>query len=202
MLMLLVFEGIDGSGKGAQIKMLAEYLKQHRIGYRLHKYPTKKAKEAFAHLSGKANVPAQKLADVFANDIMQEQAKVDKEIKEGLVVICDRYLHSTLAYQGAEIGYAKLKKKIGALGAKSADLVVLLDIPPTVAKKRKSMQRKPDRHEKDLEFLHFVRKNYLRMAREGFLSYNWAVIRGDRPREEVFANVLAHIEPLLTKKIA
>jgi dTMP kinase len=199
--MLIVFEGIDGSGKNTQIRKLLSFFRQHRVAYKLHKYPTKKAKEAFAHLHGKANVPAERLARLFAGDILAERKKIKTEIAGGFAVICDRYLQSTLAYQGMKAGYGKLKARLEGSGALTPDLVILLDIRPSASFERKSRQKKPDRFESDLGFLSSVRANYLRMADEGFLSYKYSVIDASKKHEEVFTEVITQVEPLVIKEM-
>ncbi len=199
--MLIVFEGIDGSGKNTQIKKVLEFLQQHRIKAKLHKYPTKKAKDGFAHLSGKKTVSPLRLANVFAKDIENDSKKICDEIKDGFVVICDRYLHSTLAYQGASAGYSKIKKELAKTKIPVPDLVILLDIDPLASVKRKRKQKKPDRFERNAEFLAKVRENYLRESNESFLSQKYAVIDASRQEAEVFSRVIVQIEPVLIKRL-
>lgn len=199
--MLIVFEGIDGSGKGAQVKKLIVFLRQHKAGFRLHKYPTKKAEAAHSHLAGKREIGAMELAGIFADDIAAEQGKISGEIAAGLVVICDRYLHSTLAYQGVGAGYGKLKAALMGRQFAVPDLVILLDVDAKGACARKMGQKEPDRHERDVAFLASVRGNYLRMAREGFLSYKYAVVDAARRPDEVFTDVITQVEPLAIKKM-
>ncbi|MCX6773107.1 MAG: dTMP kinase [Candidatus Micrarchaeota archaeon] len=199
--MLIAFEGIDGSGKNTQVRKLLSFLRQNGVKYKLHKYPTRKAKDAFAHLKGKKDVDAAKLAEVFADDIIAEQDILRKELRAGNVVICDRYLHSTLAYQGVKVGYAAVKKMIAAKHALSLDLVLLLDIGAREGAKRKAGQKVPDRFEKDVAFLDAVRRNYRKEAKENFLSYKFEVIDAALPADEVFSEVIMSIEPLLTKKM-
>jgi len=199
--MLIVFEGIDGSGKGGQIRRLLAFFRQNGIKYKLHKYPTKKAKEAFSHLSGEREVPPEKLADVFADDIVAERSKIEREISDGFVVVCDRYLHSTLAYQGVALGFAPLLRRLSGIDALVPDIVILLDVPARLSGERKRAQKTPDRFEKDIAFLEKVRANYLREAREGFLAYKYAVVDTSRARDEVFSDVVLHVEPLVVKRM-
>ncbi|VVC01301.1 Thymidylate kinase [uncultured archaeon] len=119
---------------------------------RLHKYPTKKAKEAFAHLLGRKTVAPMRLAEVFAGDIVQERGKIEQEIAAGFVVICDRYLHSTLAYQGVGAGFGKVGKMIAGLEALVPDLVILLDMDANQSAGRKRAQKRLGRLESDLLF--------------------------------------------------
>jgi len=199
--MFIVFEGIDGSGKGGQIRRLLAFFRQNGIKYKLHKYPTLKAKEAFAHLKGKEDVPAERLADVFADDIVAERGKIEREIADGFVVVCDRYLHSTLAYQGVRLGYPMLCRRLSGIDALVPDIVILLDVPARLSGERKRQQKTPDRFESDIAFLEKVRANYLREAREGFLAYKYSVVDASRSKEEVFSEVVLHVEPLVVKRM-
>lgn len=199
--MLIVFEGIDGTGKGSQIRMLRLFLRQHGVRHVLHKYPTKKAKAAFAHLEGKKTVPPLELARVFSDDIVSEQKKIEEETGKGMVVICDRYLHSTLAYQSVGAGYDALKAALPIKKVRTPDLVILLDIDPHTSAQRKQKQKTPDRHEADIEFLSKVRANYIKMEHQNVLAYKYAVIDASGGLEEMFTHVLSHIEPLIVKKI-
>ena len=199
--MLIVFEGIDGSGKGGQIRRLLAFFAQNGIKHKLHKYPTRNALEAFAHLSGKSEVAPEKLAGIFADDIVDERRKIEQEISDGFVVVCDRYLHSTLAYQGVALGFAKLKKRLSGIDALVPDIVILLDVPARVSGERKRAQKTPDRFEKDIDFLEKVRANYLREAREGFLAYKYSVVDASRAKDEVFSDVVLHVEPLVVKRM-
>jgi len=198
--MLIVFEGIDGSGKNTQIAKLLAFFRQNSIRYRLHKYPTKKAKAVFAHLSGRREVRAEKLAEVFAEDIIGEQMRLEGEMRKGFVVVCDRYLHSTLAYQGAKIGYGKVRGMLGQKRALVPDLVLLLDIDAKEGARRKAIHKKPDRFEKDVRLLAKVRANYLKEAKESFLAYRFSVLDGSKNPDETFSDVLMCVEPLITKK--
>jgi len=199
--MLIVFEGIDGSGKDTQIRKLRAFFRQNGIKCRLHKYPTRKAKEAFSHLSGRKDVAPGRLADVFADDIVDERKRIEREIADGFVVICDRYLHSTLAYQGVKLGFAALARKLSGRDALVPDLVVLLDVPARASSERKRKQKTPDRFEKDVKFLGKVRANYLREAAMGFLAYKYAVVDASRAKDEVFSDVVLHVEPLVVKRM-
>ena len=199
--MLIVFEGIDGAGKARQIRMLCSFFRQHKVKHKLHKYPTKKAKEVFAHLSGKKTVEPIKLAEIFAQDILDEKGKIEEEIADGFVVICDRYLHSTLAYQGVDIGFDKVMAMLEGKNALVPELVILLDLPAKVGAERKYSQKKPDRFEKDVMFLEKVRKNYLRIAKQEFCSYKFAVVDAARKPHEIFTDVICFVEPLVVKKM-
>lgn len=199
--MLIVFEGIDGAGKGAQIGKLLSFFKSNKVKFKLHKYPTKKAKDAQAHLVGEKDVEPLKLARVFADDIAGEQAKIEKEIAAGFVVVCDRYMHSTLAYQGALAQYEEVRAIVEKRKCRAADLVVLLDIDEGTSLSRKSAQKEPDRFERDLQFLKKVRANYLQEAQEGFLAYKFIAVDASASADEVFTEIITAVEPMVVKRM-
>lgn len=198
--MLIVFEGIDGSGKGSQVRMLVAYFRQHGMRYRLHKYPTRRAELALSHLSGEKDVEPLKLAEMFADDILADREKMKKELEAGFAVVCDRYLHSTLAYQGAKSDYASVKALVEKKKPLTPDAVFLLDIEAEKAAERKYAQKKPDRFESDIEYLGKVRRNYIKMEREHFLSYKYVVVDACRKAEEVFTEIITNVEPMVAKK--
>ena len=199
--MLIVFEGIDGSGKGEQVARFLSFLRQKGLPFRLHKYPTSKAKDALAHLAGEQEVEPSELARVFAEDIADGQGEIRRSLAEGKVVVCDRYLHSTLAYQAVKLGYGALAAKLLEYGVAEPDLAVILDIPARIGVERKGRQKTLDRFERDSGFLSKVRKNYLREAKECFLAHKYIVVDAARAPDEVFSEILMGAEPFLTKKI-
>ena len=199
--MLIVFEGIDGTGKGTQIRKLLLFLRQNKVKVKLHKYPTKKAGEAFAHLGGKKTISPLKLAGIFASDIANEREKIASEVAHGFVVICDRYIHSTLAYQGAMQNYGKVQKLLEKYEVNVPDLVILMDVDTALSARRKKAQKELDRFEKNLLFLKKVRANYLRMASEEFCAYKYSVVDASRPADEVFTDVITIAEPMVIKKM-
>lgn len=91
-------------------------------------------------------------------------------LKEGKVVICDRYSDSSLAYQG--YGRGLNKKMIKDLNHISTfgllpDLTILLDVPTETSSKRRKKKRKKDRLEKErLEFHQRIREGYLTIVRQ------------------------------------
>lgn len=105
--MLIVFEGIDGSGKTTLAKLFYEYLKNkgYKVVYEhepndvdIRKKITKLLKEATIEDLNDENF-IKGLALLFAADRHFHQRKIKKYLKEGYIVICDRYYHSSLAYQ-------------------------------------------------------------------------------------------------------
>lgn len=187
--MFVVFEGIDGSGKGTQIALLRSFLESQNVFPSLHKYPTENAIEALAHLKGEAPATPETLFSSFARDIKAQQALLNEEISKGKFVICDRYVFSTVAYQGGALGYERCRDAIKQIGFLHPDAAILLDISPEDSFARKSAQKTLDKFEEDTSFLSGARSRFLRMAEEDFLCHRWRTIDASKPKEEVFSKV-------------
>ena len=187
--MLVVFEGIDGSGKGTQIDMLRAYLQTLNTIPSIHKYPTAKAHVVHAHLKGEKTAAPEELFAEFAKDINAEQGMLHDELSKGKFVILDRYVFSTVAYQCGALGYERARDAIKQIGYLHPDVVILLDISAEGSFARKSAQKTLDRFEEDRIFLEGVRSRYHQMAEEDFLCPRWRTIDASAKKEEVSAKV-------------
>lgn len=156
--MFIVIEGLDGSGKSTQARMLAESLRKEGHDVNLTAEPTESMTGSLLRriLSGYLEVDAKTLALLFTADRMEH---LDKEIKpsldKGEVVVCERYYHSTVAYQAAQ-GIDRnwlLQLNCKAL---EPDATFYLDIEPSKAINRS------DRNEifEEAEFLKKVQREY------------------------------------------
>jgi len=169
---LITFEGPEKSGKSTQAKLLSRYLKKR--GYR-----TLFVREPGSTLIGEKmrrilldkgnagmSVAAEMLLYMAARAQLVEQV-IGPALKRGCIVLCDRFLDSTLAYQGFGCGVdIGLIKKIGALAAAGIkpDLTLLLDFwqSRSYLKNHKS----PDRIEMRCDAFHRrVRKGYFLLAK-------------------------------------
>lgn len=189
----IVFEGIDGSGKGTQFSMFADYL------FKLNKYnhiiltrnPWKSREiRGILRLEESAEKQAEKLAELFVNDRKEQASEIIvPNLRKGIDVISDRYLLSTICYQQAQ-GMSAEKLKLMHRGVLVPDLIFILDIPAEVAGKRiKKDSRFEQKFEKDLDFLERVRQNYLKTP-ELFPESNIVIIHGNQTPEEVHQDIV------------
>lgn len=164
--MFITFEGIDGSGKTTQAQLLYKYLQDQKIDCMLGSEPLPFVK----------NVCRQFDLDKRAILLLMEvQRSIDvKQIKNSLntnkVVLLDRYIDSTYAYQhyGRKISMKKiewLERFIFGENMIMPDLTFLLDIDPLVAKERLKTRDNLSKTDKEnLSFFKRVREGYLEMA--------------------------------------
>lgn len=101
---LIVFEGIDGTGKSTQLKLLRDYLKYKRYSVVTTKEPTEGTfgKKIRALYSNRGEVSREEELELFLLDRQEHVEKlIQPKLDEGKIILCDRYYLSTIAYQGA-----------------------------------------------------------------------------------------------------
>ena len=154
---LIAFEGLDQSGKQTQAESLRDYLTaQGRVCQMLSfpDYATSIGSEIFKALHGERDYPPDVLQLLYVANRGEKRAQIESWIAAGVVVICDRYVASSIAYGEAHgIDAAWLGEIQKFLPA--PHLTILLDIAPDTAVGRKAAAR--DRFERDLELLARVR---------------------------------------------
>jgi dTMP kinase len=163
---LIVFEGIDGSGKSTQAEILLEKLRE--LGYSAMYYREPSDSRWGQEIKSKAQfadslTPLEEL-ELFQRD---REANVKNNLKPSLerkeVIILDRYYFSTMAYQGAKgIDPESIRKRNDAFAVKP-DLVFILDIEAG-----QGLERIEDRGRKDMLF---EREEYLVKVRQLFKSF-------------------------------
>ncbi|MGO8805378.1 MAG: dTMP kinase [Candidatus Bathyarchaeia archaeon] len=173
-------EGLDGSGKTTQAKILTERLsKSHTAVYTAE--PSQGKTGTYIReccLYEDKRLPLESEALLFAADRIEH---VDNEIKpalaEGKVVICDRYIYSSYAYQGSaglNLGWIK---KINSFALKP-DYAIFIDVPPERVLER--LKRKKSVME-TLVIQRKVRETYLKYVAIGAL----VLIDGDKSKDAV-----------------
>jgi dTMP kinase len=120
----------------------------------------------------------------------EKKPQIETVLDEGGVVICDRYLASSVAYGEAQgLDGAWLREIQRYLPA--PDLTILLDIAPETAAGRKTANR--DKYERDLAMLSRVRESYRAQAK----AAGWLQLDGERPKDVVTVDVLTAVARLL-----
>ena len=199
--MLIAFEGGEGTGKSTQARLLADRLGDRAVlTYQPGATPIGAAIRRVLLDPDTAGLHDRTEALLMAADRAQHVAEVIRPaLERGLVVITDRYTGSSLAYQGAGRGLG-----IDAVGAVSAfatdgltaDLVVLLVVPPSVRDARLAARGGPDRIERaGADFHERVDAGFRAVAEDN--PDHWVVIDGDAQPVVVAARVWEAIEQRL-----
>ena len=182
----IVFEGIDGSGKSTHIKKLAKELRESGYSVVETAEPSRDEIGSFIRRYARRNdgrLPVEVEALLFAADRrMHLKNVVLPALEKGDIVISDRYLHSTLAYQGAlglELDWIRELNRF----AVKPDLILLLDILPEISLLR--MKRKKTVFEVT-DYLSKVRNIYLQFVKQNEM----VKIDADRSRKAIYNDIL------------
>lgn len=208
---LITFEGIEGSGKSTQIKLVAEYLDGQRIPFAVTREPSGTGIGA-------------KISDILFNrehDYMCAETElflfcaaraqhvreiIAPALEQGKVVLCDRYSDATYAYQGAGRGldsqFIKLVNDYSSMLVKP-DLTLLFDLPVEVgltrATERNNLLEKPsatDRFEREnIDFHQRIRDGYLDILNKE--PERFRLIDANRDIDSVQKDVRRHISDFI-----
>ena len=172
---LIAFEGLDQSGKQTQAERLRDRLKLEGRKSRLVSFPdygTSIGEEIARALQGEREYEADVMQLLYIANRYERRGDLQRWLDGGLILVCDRYAASSVAY-GEAFGLdpdwlADIQKYLPP-----AALTILLDIAPETAANRKAVDR--DRYERDLALLARVRESYQRQAAGG----RWVVVDGE-----------------------
>lgn len=199
--MFITFEGIDGSGKSTQIKLLEQYLTSSHIEYISVREP---GGTEFSELIRSILLDSTHSINPISELMLFEAARADlveKVIKpaleKGKIVITDRFYDSTTAYQGygrqLKIDYVYICNEL-AVGKCKPDITFLLNLPINIAKERIN-HLQPDRMEQSsLDFFQRVYEGFLEIAKKN--PERIAIIDSNKDKNDTFIE----IKTILQKK--
>lgn len=192
--LFITFEGADGCGKTTQMELLAEYLKNNGKEVLLTREPGgkglgEKVREILLNYDGEVSDRCESflfLADRAQNiDII-----VNPAVEEGKIVLCDRHIDSTVAYQGygrgLDIERINMLNNLATNGRKP-DLTFVFDIDVETSMKRVGKEK--DRMESaGIDFHNRVRKGYLELAEQE--PQRIMVLNATKSIEEIHKNII------------
>jgi dTMP kinase len=198
---LIAFEGVEGSGKSTQVELLRRALEDRGVDVLVTREPGgtpvgERVRALLLDPGVELHPRAEALLFAAARAELVEQV-IRPALERGAQVLCDRYLDSSLAYQGGARGLGRNPvEEVNrfATGGLLPDLVVLLDLDPAEGLRRQARHR--DRIEaQDLEFHRRVRDAFRELAAAH--PARFAVIDATAPVPEVAARVQAAVLALL-----
>ena len=190
---LVAFEGLDQSGKQTQAECLAASLRAHGRSVDLLSFPdyeTALGAEIGRALRGERDHAPEVMQLLYVANRYEHATRIRNRLQEGAVVVCDRYLASSIAYGEAQ-GLDPVWLHDVQRHLPPPTVTLLLDIAPEISLGRKHTSR--DRFERDLALLARVRKSYLRQSQQP----EWLAVDGAQPREQVAAFILDAMAPRL-----
>ncbi len=196
----IVFEGIDGCGKGTQMKKAVSYTFDRNKDYDL--YMTREPTRDFKEIREKmvADTEAKKDVEWYTRMFIKDRRNhVDKYIlpalRNGTHVFSDRYKHSTMAYQhtqGADISYLRNIHYPMPV----PDITFIFDCPAEIAFERRKAEGATEVFDKDLGFQEELRHNYLKLKKE-LQKENIVVIDSNDKVKRIFEDVRSELDKIL-----
>jgi dTMP kinase len=191
--LLIAFEGLDQSGKQTQAELLRDRLTTTGRRVRLLAFPDRETpigQEIERALRGGRDYTADVMQLLYVANRYEWKPEIQREHADGTILICDRYLASSVAYGEAQgldpVWLLDIQRHLP-----QPDITFLLDIAPEVSARRKTADR--DKYERDLALLGRVRDSYLRLAANG-----WVRLSADRDRDAIASDVYAAVVKALS----
>ena len=198
----ITIEGSEGSGKSTIIKAISEHLQATGKEVVVTREPggTETGEQIRNILLNKKNQkihPETELLLMFAARAQHWQSLIKPKLKQGLWVVCDRFVDSSFAYQGGGRGIAISRiaqLEHWLLGDFKADLTIFLDLEPKLGMQRAKKRGSLDRFEIEaIEFFNRVRTVYLARAKS---QKNIHVIDASASLEQVKSNAISLLQKL------
>ena len=193
---LIAFEGLDQSGKQTQAEQLRDHLSGRGRDCRLLSFPdsqTAVGREISQALHGDLHYTPDVMQLLYVTNRYEKRPQIQSWIDAGSIVLCDRYLASSVAYgeaQGLDPEWLISVQRY----LPQPSLTILLDIAPETAVRRKAAGR--DRYERDLDLLSRVRTSYERQAR----AADWLRLDGERSKDDVARDIIEAVSTRLVPR--
>ena len=207
--LFITFEGPEGAGKTSVLKAIVERLQNENIEFLSTREPggieiAEKIREVIlnpAHTAMDAHTEALLYAAARSQHFYE---KVEPALKAGKHVLCDRFIDSSLVYQGIGRGLGVEEVRAineFAIGTRMPDKTILFDLDPEIGLARIQASRQDEINRLDTESLAFhksVRKGYLELAKE--YDERITIVDAGRPLEEVVDDVWMILKRLIEEK--
>ncbi|MGC8479554.1 MAG: dTMP kinase [Candidatus Micrarchaeia archaeon] len=198
--LFVCIEGIDGSGKTTQAKLLINKLESSERKVSLFSYPThnsrygKIIREEF--LTGKVDMSVEEQFLLYLLDMQSDKKNILENVSKGNIVVSERYFISTIAYQSAgSFDYEKAKAVEEIMSLPRPDIIFYIDIKPEIAFERKRKQKgKTDRFESAKEYMNKVYNVYEKLYSERYGSKTWIRIDGNKSEQEISTFIFSTID--------
>ncbi len=205
----ITLEGPDGSGKSTILNLISDYLKNKGIDFIVSREPGgtrigEKIRDIILD-NNNTNMGPETEALLYAAARGQHvHEKIIPALESGKIVVCDRFILSSLAYQGVGRGLGIEKvKMINDFGLRGVypDLVLFFHIDPELTLKRKTIKEGGDRLEQEGVMFHRkVYDGYMELLKK--YPENIKIIDATKSIDEVFKQSINEVEKLLLKKEA
>lgn len=209
--MFITFEGIEGSGKTTQIKLLAKTLEAQGHAVVLTREPggtkiSDQIRKILVEATNKDMVPTCELLLYYASRAQHLEEFILPSLKKNKIVLCDRFTDATLAYQGFARGMdVHVLETLGQIVLKGLkpDLTFLFDLPVEIGLKRAkarardlAAEEREDRFENELLSFHEkVRQGYLKIAKGD--PQRFRILDATKSKHELHEKILQVVQVVL-----
>ena len=206
MALFITFEGGEGSGKSVQTRALYKRLSQSAIPALLTHEPggtpcSNRIGRWLKWTEGTNIMPLTELLLFNASRVQLVSEVIRPNLKNGMVVICDRYTDSTIAYQsygrGLDLDVVNVTNNAATQGLKP-DLIVLLDISVGEGLARKKGKKQDRFEQENLAFHQRVRDGYLKMAAND--PQRWLVVDASQSKAKIRDVIWQRVSRLLSRE--
>lgn len=205
--LFIALEGLDGSGKSTQTKLLAEKLKEQGIKVYTTFEPTNSRigsiiKDIFKH---KMEADHRTIAALLAADrldhLLNKNDGIVKKLEEGYTVICDRYYFSSYAYQGThlDIDWVIRANSLSA-DILRPDLNIFIDLAPELCMKRVNKSRSATELYETEENLRMVRQKFFEAFKKEKDKEVVFITDGNRPSDLIAKDIWKEVEQIMKKE--
>lgn len=204
--LFITLEGPDGSGKSTMAGLIGEYLKDQGVDHVITREPggTAIGEKIRGIIIDRENInmgPETEALLFAASRAQHVHEKMLPSVEEGKVVVCDRFLLSSLAYQGVGRGLGIQEvKSINEFGLRgmTPDLILFFHVDPEVTLLRKTKEGGDRLEEEGGAFHREVYEGYMTLLK--MYPDNVVVIDAEKSVEEVYAQTIAALAEVLKSK--
>ena len=200
----ITFEGTDASGKTTQIGLLSEHLEKKGVPHIVTREPGgtaigEKVRTIILDKENSEMFPATEALLYAASRAQLTGQVVRPALREGKVVISDRFLDSSIAYQGYGRNLGDMIRRINepAVEGLKPDLTILLKTDPAAMRKRRDASLEDRMDSQKLEFHREVLRGYLTLSQEE--PERFFVIDGERPVDEIAKAIRERVDRFVWK---
>ena len=201
--LFITFEGPDGSGKSTQIEKLATYLKEQGYEVVLTREPggtkiSEKIREIILDPDNKEESGVTEALLYAASRAQHVAEKIKPALAEGKIVLCDRFMDSSIAYQAYARGLGEdvIEINLFAIQGCNPDLTIFLDLDPAIGQERQIKRGKLDRLEQEgLNFQYKVYEGYKQLINK--YPERFRLVDSNRPHDQVHEDIKCLIKDLL-----
>lgn len=203
--LFIALEGIDGSGKSTQTKLLTEQLTKqgHKVYSTFEPTDNPIGKMIRNILKGNAKADHRIIAGLFVADrldhLLNEEYGIVKKLEEGFTVITDRYCFSSYAYQGTHMNMDWVIQA-NSMSAEilRPDVNFFIDVSPEISMQRVHSNRDTIELFETLDNLKLVRAKYMEAFEKLRSVENIVIIDGNRTPDEIATAIWLQVKQMLT----